>query len=84
MEFEGSVTVNCNTSSCNNMVGIGWESPLGGTGLQEGVSSLDLEIDVVNEWNAEPKCYVVLGDDKQIIKKLPFTVYSKCFFCFKS
>lgn len=75
VEFGGSVTVNCNTSSCNNMVGIGWESPFGGTGLKEGVSSLDLKIDVVNDWNAEPKCYVVFSDDTQKIEKLPFTVY---------
>uniref|UniRef100_A0A3Q2NPF4 Ig-like domain-containing protein n=1 Tax=Fundulus heteroclitus TaxID=8078 RepID=A0A3Q2NPF4_FUNHE len=74
VEYGGSTSVNCSTSSCNNVEGIGWEYSSGGTGLKEGVSTVELKIDEAKDWLTTPQCYV-WADGIQKMKRLPITIY---------
>ncbi|XP_014838897.1 PREDICTED: intercellular adhesion molecule 3-like [Poecilia mexicana] len=74
LEFGGSTVANCNTS-CSSVDGIGWESSFGGTGLKEGLTTLDVNLDNVNDWETEPKCYTVFSNGSQDSQKLPITIY---------
>ncbi|XP_047212656.1 vascular cell adhesion protein 1-like [Girardinichthys multiradiatus] len=75
VKFGGSTIANCDASLCSNVEGIGWESPFGGTGLVEGLSTLNVNLQNVKEWNTKPQCYIVLSDDTQMSENLPITVY---------
>uniref|UniRef100_A0A3Q2GJE1 Ig-like domain-containing protein n=1 Tax=Cyprinodon variegatus TaxID=28743 RepID=A0A3Q2GJE1_CYPVA len=75
VEYGGSAAASCYISQCNDVAGMGWESSFGGTGLKEGISTLNTTFDKVTDWNVEPKCFVSFLNDEQDIQKLPFTVY---------
>lgn len=68
-------------SLSNQTEGMGWESPLGSTQLTEGVTSVDLKIDSVTQWEFTPQCYINEqsdgSDEKQCSQGLPVTVYRK-------
>ncbi|KAM7371810.1 hypothetical protein PAMP_009020 [Pampus punctatissimus] len=72
VRYGDSFTANC--SSLNHEGGLGWESPFGGTGLREGVSSVLLEVKSVKVWDIEPSCFFT-GQDKQCLQGLPVTIY---------
>ncbi|XP_054892025.1 vascular cell adhesion protein 1-like [Poeciliopsis prolifica] len=74
VEFGGSTSANCK-ALCNNTEGIGWESSFGGTGLKQGLTTLDVNLKDVNDWNTAPKCYILLSNGVQDIVPLPITVY---------
>ncbi|KAM4716949.1 vascular cell adhesion protein 1-like [Anableps anableps] len=75
VKFGGSASAICKTSGCNSATGMGWESSYGGTGLEEGVSTLELKIEKIVEWTVEPKCYIAFSNDEQKTEKLPMTIY---------
>ncbi|XP_015227570.1 PREDICTED: intercellular adhesion molecule 3 isoform X5 [Cyprinodon variegatus] len=75
VKYGGSAAASCYISQCNDIAGMGWESSFGGTGLKEGISTLNTTFDKVTDWNVDPKCFVSFLNDEQIPKKLPFTVY---------
>ncbi|PWA17618.1 hypothetical protein CCH79_00008177 [Gambusia affinis] len=62
VKFGGSASANCRTT-CNNTDGIGWESSFGGTGLIEGLSTLDVNLSNVNDWMTAPKCYIAYSNE---------------------
>ncbi|KAG7505129.1 intercellular adhesion molecule 1 [Solea senegalensis] len=68
------ISVNCSSSS-NQTKGIGWESPLGGIGFQQGFSFLTLKIDKVSQWSFDAMCYISHFSDIQCIEQLPVKVY---------
>ncbi|XP_043955517.1 uncharacterized protein LOC122821547 [Gambusia affinis] len=74
VKFGGSASANCRTT-CNNTDGIGWESSFGGTGLIEGLSTLDVNLSNVNDWMTAPKCYIAYSNGEQHIVPLPITIY---------
>ncbi|XP_036003771.1 intercellular adhesion molecule 5-like [Fundulus heteroclitus] len=74
VEYGGSTSVNCSTSSCNNVEGITWESTSGRIGFKEGVSTVELKIDEVKDWLTKPQCFV-WADGNQTLKRLPITIY---------
>jgi len=77
VSFGDSVSANCSTSSCSELVGMGWESSHGGQGLTHGVSSLPFHIAEVNVWDIYSQCYITLKNSDQKLEDLDITVYSK-------
>ncbi|XP_058509195.1 hemicentin-1-like [Solea solea] len=72
--YGDSISANCSSSS-NQSKGIGWESPLGGIGFQQGFSFLALKIDKVSQWSFDAMCYINHFSDIQCIERLPVKVY---------
>ncbi|KAM7387111.1 hypothetical protein PAMA_009639 [Pampus argenteus] len=72
VRYGDSFSANC--SSLNQQDGLGWESPIGGTGLMEGVTSVLLEVKTVNMWVIEPICFFT-GRKEQCSHCLPITIY---------
>lgn len=78
VKFGGSLSATCSLSSCTNVVGMGWETTYSAGGMKSDVSSIQLNITEVKDWNPEPQCYVTFSDDQdQQVQTLPITVYSK-------
>ncbi|AWP19116.1 putative cell adhesion molecule 3-like [Scophthalmus maximus] len=74
VEYGDPFSVNCSSSS-DHIEGMGWESPEGGTGFMNGVSSLPLDVDSIALWSINAQCYVTLSDGQQCTERLPVTVY---------
>ncbi|KAM4530265.1 intercellular adhesion molecule 2-like isoform 2-T2 [Odontesthes bonariensis] len=74
VRFGGSLSANCSASSCNELEGMGWESPHGGQGLTHGVSSLLFHIPEVKTWDIHPQCFITLKNDQKL-EELNITVY---------
>lgn len=78
VKFGGSLSATCSLSSCTNVVGMGWETTYSAGGMKINVSSIQLNITEVKDWNPEPQCYVTFSDDQdQLLRTLPIIVYSK-------
>ncbi|XP_072225669.1 vascular cell adhesion protein 1-like [Leuresthes tenuis] len=75
VRFGGSVSANCSTSSCSELEGMGWESPLGGQGLTRGVSSLPFHIAKVDVWDVYSQCFITMKNSEQKLENLDVTVY---------
>ncbi|XP_017284764.1 cell adhesion molecule 3 [Kryptolebias marmoratus] len=76
VEFGSPFVANCSSSSCNNVVGMGWETPLIKGGLKKNVSSLPLNVIKVEVWDPAPMCYITFTDNApQKLKTLQITVY---------
>lgn len=74
VKYGDPVSANC-TSLRGEVLGLGWESTYGGSGLQLGVTSLPFNIASVKAWVIQPTCYATLSDNSQCIELLPVTVY---------
>ncbi|KAM9746438.1 intercellular adhesion molecule 2-like isoform 2-T2 [Menidia menidia] len=75
VRYGDSVSANCSASSCSQLVGIGWESTYGGTGLVQGVSQVPLQMKNVRFWVIKPQCYITLKNNEQKLEELKVTVY---------
>lgn len=76
VEYGASFRANCSQSS-SQVTGMGWESSLGGVSLQEGASSVLLNIPAVTQWTFMPGCFVNLVGGNQCERLVDITVYSK-------
>ncbi|XP_051797416.1 hemicentin-2 isoform X13 [Acanthochromis polyacanthus] len=58
VRFGDPASVNCSTSA-TNAVGMGWESPVGGTGFEH-PPVVTWMVEKLEDWTAAPLCYITL------------------------
>ncbi|XP_069051894.1 vascular cell adhesion protein 1-like isoform X2 [Lepisosteus oculatus] len=74
VRYGDPVTVNCTTTQTPR--GMGWEAPVGATGMKTGVQSVTWSVSSLTDWTAEPKCYGnFLTEPKQCRKNLNISLY---------
>lgn len=71
--FGDSVLAVCNTSA-TDAEGMGWESPVQGTGFGP-PPSVNLAIEKLEDWGIQPFCYITLTDGSQCSVVLPIEMY---------
>ncbi|XP_054616042.1 hemicentin-1-like [Dunckerocampus dactyliophorus] len=72
--FGGSFSVTCKALS-DQVEGMGWESPYGGTGLQKGVSNVTMHVAAWRGWSVSAICFANFRDGSQCTKQFPITAY---------
>ncbi|XP_069051875.1 intercellular adhesion molecule 5-like isoform X2 [Lepisosteus oculatus] len=55
VRYGDPVTANCTTTQTAR--GIGWEAPVGATGMKTGVQSVTWNVSSLTDWTVEPTCY---------------------------
>uniref|UniRef100_W5MHI8 Ig-like domain-containing protein n=1 Tax=Lepisosteus oculatus TaxID=7918 RepID=W5MHI8_LEPOC len=74
VRYGDPVTVNCTTTQTPR--GMGWEAPVGATGMKTDVQSVTWSVSSLTDWTAEPKCYGnFLTEPKQCRKNLNISLY---------
>ncbi|XP_036945278.1 hemicentin-2-like [Acanthopagrus latus] len=63
LKYGDSVSINCSTSE-TKFAGIGWEVPIGGTGLEE-VNHLTWAVENLTDWNISPQCFINPSSESQ-------------------
>ncbi|XP_076122482.1 intercellular adhesion molecule 1-like [Alosa pseudoharengus] len=61
------------SSTCRSLVpidGMGWESPVGAVGMEEGVTELNWTMKELREWTVTPQCFINKKDGEQCTKEL--------------
>ncbi|XP_069051881.1 intercellular adhesion molecule 2-like [Lepisosteus oculatus] len=74
VRYGDPVMVNCTTTQTAR--GMGWEAPVGATGMKTGAQSVTWNVSSLTDWTAEPKCYGnFLTEPKQCRKNLNISLY---------
>lgn len=74
VRFGDPASVNCSTSAAD-VVGMGWEATVGGTGF-ENTSAVTWRVAKLEDWAINPLCFLTL-EDKQCSKVAAVTLYSE-------
>ncbi|MBN3324795.1 HMCN2 protein, partial [Atractosteus spatula] len=74
VRYGDPVTVNCTATQTAR--GMGWEAPVGSTGMREDVQSVTWNVSSLTDWTAEPYCYINVNTElKQCRKNLNISLY---------
>ncbi|KAL7378443.1 hypothetical protein ABVT39_013771 [Epinephelus coioides] len=71
--LEIPASINCSTSD-DDMLGMGWEANLGGTGLEISSSVLWM-VKKLEDWTIKPLCYITRKDNSQCSVSATITLY---------
>ncbi|KAM4531297.1 vascular cell adhesion protein 1 [Odontesthes bonariensis] len=73
VRFGEPVEINC--AAVTDVIGIGWEVSVGGIGFQQHLTNLTWKVKKLEEWTAQPLCYVTLKNGSQCFAGPNITLY---------
>lgn len=75
VRFGDPASVNCSTSA-TDVLGMGWEAPIGGTGFVD-PPTVTWTVERLQDWSINPKCYITLKNNHQCDAMPTITLYSE-------
>lgn len=73
VRFGDPASVNCSTSA-TDVLGMGWEAPIGGTGFVD-PPTVTWTVERLQDWSINPKCYITLKNNHQCDAMPTITLY---------